>query len=101
METEAASFGNLDNVDLYYQHYPELHGEERQGSMVPFGFRVLLAELPLHLGKPLEAMDRLYSLMARVDRLLHKGTYQVSQLVLDRNLAKKIFAKYYEKRKNP
>ena len=100
VETEAASFGNLDNVDLYYQHYPELHGEERQGSMVPFGFRVLLAELPLHLGKPLEAMDRLYSLMARVDRLLHKGTYQVSQLVLDRNLAKKIFAKCYEKRKN-
>ena len=75
VETEAGSFGNLDNVDLYYQHYPELHGQERQGSMVPFGFRVLLAELPLHLGKPLEAMDRLYSLMARVDRLLHNGTF--------------------------
>ena len=75
VETEASSFGSLENCDLYYQYYPELHGEERLGTMVPFGFRVLLAELPLHLGKPLEAMDRLYALLARVDRLLLKGTF--------------------------
>ena len=75
VETEATAFGNLDNVDLYYQHYPEQHGD-RQGSMVPFGFRILLAELPLHLGKPLEAMDRLYGLLAKVDRLLQKGMYK-------------------------
>ena len=76
VETEAAAFGNLDNVDLYYQHYPEQHGD-RQGTMAPFGFRILLAELPLHLGKPLEAMDRLYSLLAKVDRILQKGNYLI------------------------
>ena len=74
VETEAAAFGNLENgVDLYYEFYPEQYGS-RQGSMVPFGFRVLLAELPLHVGKPLEAMDRLYHLLAVVDKLLMKGT---------------------------
>jgi len=72
VETEAAAFGNLENVDLYYQHYPEQYGD-RQGTMVPFGLRVLLAELPLHLGKHLEAMDRLYGLLAKVNRLLRKG----------------------------
>ena len=87
VETEAAAFGNLDNVDLYYQHYPEQHGD-RQGTMVPFGFRILLAELPLHLGKPLEAMDRLYGLLAKVDRLIQKGTRKVIFLALQTRIFK-------------
>ena len=73
VETEAAAFGSLENnVDLYYDYYPEQYGT-RQGSMVPFGFRVLLAELPLHVGKPLDAMDRLYSLLASVEKILLQG----------------------------
>ena len=73
VETEAAAFGSLENnVDLYYDYYPEQYGA-RQGSMVPFGFRVLLAELPLHVGKPLDAMDRLYSLLALVEKILVQG----------------------------
>jgi len=74
VETEAAAFGSLENnVDLYYDYYPEQYGT-RQGSMVPFGFRVLLAELPLHVGKPLDAMDRLYSLLASVEKILLQET---------------------------
>jgi len=74
VETEAAAFGSLENnVDLYYDYYPEQYGG-RQGSMVPFGFRVLLAELPLHVGKPLDAMDRLYSLLASVEKILLQET---------------------------
>jgi len=30
--------------------------------MVPFSLRLLQAELPQHIGKPNEALDRLYSL---------------------------------------
>lgn len=30
--------------------------------MVPFSLRILQAELPQHIGKPNEALDRLYSL---------------------------------------
>ena len=47
--------------------------------MVPFGFRVLLAELPLHIGKPLDAMDRLYNLLALVEKILLKGMYVVAK----------------------
>jgi hypothetical protein len=32
------------------------------GCMVPFSLRILLAELPQHIGKPNEALDRLYYL---------------------------------------
>ena len=77
VETEAAAFGSLEhNADLYYEYYPEQYGA-RQGSMVPFGFRVLLAELPLHVGKPLDAMDRLYNLLALVEKILLKGKFYV------------------------
>ena len=73
VEGEAAAFGDLDKVDLYYDYYPDQYGG-RRGSMASFGFRLLIAELPLHLGKPLDAMDRLYSLLAKVEQLLSKGT---------------------------
>ena len=74
VEGEAAAFGDLDKVDLYYDYYPDQYGG-RRGSMASFGFRLLIAELPLHLGKPLDAMDRLYSLLAKVEQLLSKGAY--------------------------
>ena len=74
VEVEAEAFGDLDRPDLYYEYYPEQYGA-RQGSMVPFGFRVLLAELPLHVGKPLDAMDRLYNLLALVEKILLKGKH--------------------------
>ena len=74
VEDEAAAFGDLDKVDLCYDYYPSQYGG-REGSMVSFGFRILLAELPLHLGKPLDAMDRLYALLTKVEQLLQKGKY--------------------------
>ena len=74
VEDEAAAFGDLDKVDLCYDYYPNQYGG-REGSMVSFGFRILLAELPLHLGKTLDAMDRLYALLTKVEQLLQKGKY--------------------------
>jgi len=38
--------------------------------MVPFAFRLLLAELPQHLGKQHETLDRLYTLLAKVREVL-------------------------------
>ena len=38
-------------------------------------FRILIAEIPLHLGKPLDAMDRLYALLAKVEEILKKGNF--------------------------
>ncbi len=74
VENEAAAFGDLDKVDLYYEHYPadQFHGQK--GCMAPFAFRLLLAELPLHLGKYLDAFDRLYSVLAIVNKIIDNLT---------------------------
>ncbi len=64
-EVEAEAFGDLDRPDLYFQFYQEMY-PKRTGSMVPFGFRLLLAELPQYLGKQHETLDRLYSLLGKV-----------------------------------
>eukprot|EP00058_Branchiostoma_floridae_P006310 XP_002591798.1 hypothetical protein BRAFLDRAFT_83586 [Branchiostoma floridae] len=61
-EAELEAFGSLDQPDLYYEFYPDTY-KGRRGTMVPFHFRVLHAELPQYLGKPHEALDRLYHLL--------------------------------------
>ena len=48
--------------------------------MVPFAFRVLVAELPQYLGKPYETLDRLYALLATVQK--------VSFMIITSNLDK-------------
>ncbi len=68
-EVEAEPFGDLDRPDLYFEFYPELY-PNRSGSMVPFSFRLLLAELPQHLGKHHETLDRLYALLAKVTQVV-------------------------------
>ncbi|XP_067006272.1 trafficking protein particle complex subunit 12 [Anabrus simplex] len=69
-EVESEPFGDLDRPDLYFQFYPELYGG-RMGSMVPFAFRLLVAELPQYLLKPQEALERLHSLLAVVRKILN------------------------------
>ena len=77
VEVEAEPFGDLDNPDLYYEYYNRIEpqyqqesGMQKIGSMVPFGFRLLLAELPQHLGKHHEAIDRLHQLLATIEKML-------------------------------
>jgi hypothetical protein len=77
VEVEAEVFGDLDKPDLYYEYYSRIEPHNSQdldvnkvGSMVPFGFRLLLAELPQYLGKHHEAIDRLHQLLATVDKIL-------------------------------
>ena len=77
VEVEAEVFGDLDRPDLYYEYYSRIETQNPQnldinkvGSMVPFGFRLLLAELPQYLGKHHEAIDRLHHLLATVDKIL-------------------------------
>ena len=67
-EVEAEAFGDLDRPDLYFQFYPDMYGS-RRGSMAPFAFRLLLAELPQYLSKHHDALDRLYALLAIVRKV--------------------------------
>ena len=68
-EVEVEPFGDLDRPDLYYEFYPEMY-PKLQGSMVPYGFRILVAELPQYLGKTSEALDRLYAILETVSQML-------------------------------
>ncbi|KAK3089070.1 hypothetical protein FSP39_000547 [Pinctada imbricata] len=68
-ESELQAFQNLDTPDLYYEFYPHIY-PGRKGSMVPFGMRVLHAELPHYMGRSTEALDRLYYILAVVQKTL-------------------------------
>ena len=76
VEVEAEAFGDLDRVDLYYEYYSRMETNNQEsstskyGSIVPFGLRLLLAELPQYLGKHNEAIDRLHHILAIIDKIL-------------------------------
>lgn len=67
-EVEIESFIDMDQPDLYYDYYPDAY-KGRRGSMVPFSFRMLHAELPQYVGKPQDSLDRLYAMHAVVKKV--------------------------------
>ncbi|KAJ8978599.1 hypothetical protein NQ317_006887 [Molorchus minor] len=66
---EAEPFRQLDKPDLFYQFYPEMYGG-RPGSIASFSFRLLLAELPMHCGKPKDSLAKLFSMLATIKQML-------------------------------
>lgn len=58
-EVELEAFGNLDSAKLYYEFYPTIY-PGKQGSMVPFCFRILHAMLPQYTGRPEETLEKLF-----------------------------------------
>ncbi|ELT91084.1 hypothetical protein CAPTEDRAFT_177929 [Capitella teleta] len=68
-ESECQAFGSMDTPDLYFEYYFDQFPGKR-GSMVPFEFRVICAELPQYLGKSQESLDRLYYLYAIAGKIL-------------------------------
>ncbi|XP_053687753.1 trafficking protein particle complex subunit 12 [Sabethes cyaneus] len=66
---EAEPFGSLNKPDVFYEFYhPDMHSDKK-GSMAPFSFRLLLAELPIYLGTPRIALDRLTELLAITNQI--------------------------------
>ncbi|KAL9702344.1 hypothetical protein quinque_005862 [Culex quinquefasciatus] len=64
VKMEAEPFGSLNKPDVFYEFYhPDMHSDKK-GSMASFSFRLLLAELPIYLGTPRIALDRLTELLA-------------------------------------
>lgn len=68
-QAEAEPFGQLHNPDVFYQFYPDMYGG-RSGSIASFSFRLLLAELPMHCGKPKESLTKLFSILATIRKML-------------------------------
>ncbi|XP_023952755.1 trafficking protein particle complex subunit 12 [Bicyclus anynana] len=66
---EAEPFGDFSKPDMFYQFYPDAYSH-RSGSLVPFSLRVLVAELPAHVGKPEDAMDRLYAMLHVIQQMI-------------------------------
>jgi hypothetical protein len=89
-EVESEPFGDLDRPDLYFQFYPELYGG-RVGSMVPFAFRLLLAELPQYLAKYQETQNRLHALLATV----RKVSYVLTGMVMVATAAREMFCRHH------
>jgi len=61
LQAEAEPFGQLNGPDVFFEFYPEMYNG-KQGSIACFSFRLLLAELPIYLGKPHLALDQLSEL---------------------------------------
>ncbi|KAL1459482.1 hypothetical protein WDU94_011460 [Cyamophila willieti] len=78
---ECKPWGNFDTPDLYLQYYPTLY-EGQIGSMVPFSFRLLAAELPQYMKAPststsspdqdpaMLTLDRLFSLLGVIKKII-------------------------------
>ncbi|KAF7254934.1 hypothetical protein EG68_08633 [Paragonimus skrjabini miyazakii] len=74
-ERELTSFQSLDSPNVYFEHAPELY-PDRYGSIIPFSLRLLHAELPFHLNRTEESLNRLYYMLAVIARIrsnLEKG----------------------------
>ena len=76
-EQELKQFENFERPQFFYEFQTHFY-PERKGSMVPFGFRMLNAELPQYLNKPEEATANLYKLLKIVN-------YTIKDLLKNKN----------------
>ncbi|KAK4467390.1 hypothetical protein MN116_008830 [Schistosoma mekongi] len=68
-EREFATFKDMEAPNFYFEYAPKTY-PGRTGSIIPFSLRLLHAELPFHLNRANEALDRLYYLLAVINRIL-------------------------------
>lgn len=78
-EAEMDSFKDLELPDYFFQFYPRLY-PGTEGSMIPFSFRLLNAEIPQYVGKPELCLDRLYSLLSKVNYIVEKLSNEGTEL---------------------
>ena len=67
----------LNGLEYKTRFYPD-----RKGSMVPFGLRMLNAELPQYINKPDESISKLYELLNVVQEIINDLVLRVNQIVI-------------------
>lgn len=65
---EALAWDDLDRPDLYMQWYKELYGN-KQGTLVPFSFRLILAELPQYTTTSNDVYKKLFEVLTCVKKV--------------------------------
>jgi len=76
---EALAWDDLDRPDLYMQWYKELYGN-KQGTLVPFSFRLILAELPQYTATSNNVYKKLFEVLTCVKKVCTKTSifyYQI------------------------
>jgi len=66
------AFKGLEKPDMYYEYYPPASGPSLKGSLVPFHFRILAAEIPQYMRKFNETINKLYDIFFRVQQVMPK-----------------------------
>lgn len=72
---ELTQFENFNKIQFYYENYPETYSaaEQRKGCMVPFGLRILNAELSIYLGKSDISIANLYKILETTEEIFEKN----------------------------
>lgn len=71
-DLELRQFENFDRAEFFYESHSDVY-PSRQGSMVPFGFRLLVAELPQFLSRSDESLTMLCKLLDTVNSVIDKN----------------------------
>lgn len=67
---EAEPFGRLHSPDIFYEHQQPQAFKSKHGCFASFSFRLLLlAELPLKLNRPSEALNNLVSILETTEKI--------------------------------
>ncbi len=81
-ESELTQFGSFFNMpEFFYEFHASVY-PGRKGSMIPFGLRILAAELPQFLGKTEESITNLYHLLSVVQSVLDENKANDSKFKL-------------------
>jgi len=72
---EALAWDDLDRPDLYMQWYKDLYGN-KYGTLVPFSFRLILAELPQYVISSTNVYNKLFEILVSVKKVrIHLNSY--------------------------
>lgn len=69
-ESELEAFNNFQNPDMHFEYYQDSYGQGRKGSMVPFHFRLLAAEIPQYASKDYNgSVNKLTKILSTVEQV--------------------------------
>lgn len=85
-QSEAHTFNDLMSPDVFFDFYPEMYNG-RKGSMASFSFRLLLAELPMHMGNAKLSQEKLTTI------------YEVCSQIVEHYKAQEDVKNFWDKRR--